>query len=55
MSRADRWEVDLLDRNDRLKASGLRVCAIEDDTQLADREDIKALADVYIRDYKELM
>ena len=37
------------------KTSGLRVCAIEDDTQLADREDIKALADVYIRDYKELM
>ena len=37
------------------KASGLRVCAIEDDTQLADREDIKALADVYIRDYTELM
>ena len=37
------------------KASGLRVCAIEDDTQLAEREDIKALADVYIRDYAELM
>ncbi len=37
------------------KASGLRVCAIEDDAQLADREDIRALADVYIRDYAELM
>ena len=37
------------------KASGLRVCAIEDDAQLADREGIRALADVYIRDYAELM
>ena len=35
--------------------AGLRVCAIEDDSQLSDREDIKALADVYIRDYGELM
>ncbi len=37
------------------KASGLRVCAIEDNAQLAYREDIRALADVYIRDYAELM
>ena len=37
------------------KAAGLRVCAIEDDSQLASREGIRALADVYIRDYDELM
>ena len=37
------------------KASGLRVCAIEDDAQIADREEIRRLADVYIRDYTELM
>ena len=37
------------------KASGLRVCAIEDDAQISEREDIKALADVYIRSYSELM
>ena len=37
------------------KASGLKVCAIEDDAQIADRDEIKRLADVYIRDYTELM
>ena len=37
------------------KAAGLRVCAIEDDSQLSDRAAIRALADVYIRDYAELM
>lgn len=37
------------------KAAGLSVCAIEDRTQASDREAIMALADVYIRDYSELM
>ncbi len=37
------------------KASGLRVCAIEDDTQAADRDAIMALADVYITDYAQLL
>ena len=37
------------------KAAGLRVCAIEDDTALSDREEIIKCADVYIRDYAELM
>jgi len=46
---------DALYAMESAKASGLRVCAIEDDAQLADREGIKALADVYIRDYAELM
>jgi len=46
---------DALYAMESAKASGLRVCAIEDDAQLADREGIKALADVYIRDYEELM
>jgi 16S rRNA pseudouridine516 synthase len=46
---------DALYAMESAKACGLRVCAIEDDTQLADREAIKALADVYIRDYAELM
>ena len=36
------------------KAAGLRVCAIEEGTQSADRDEIIALADVYIRDYCEL-
>lgn len=36
------------------RACGLRVCAIEDATQAADREAIMELADVYIRDYEEL-
>ena len=46
---------DALYAMESAKACGLRVCAIEDDAQLADREGIKALADVYIRDYAELM
>ncbi len=46
---------DALYAMESAKACGLRVCAIEDDTQMADREAIKALADVYIRDYEELM
>ena len=46
---------DALYAMESAKASGLRVCAIEDDAQLADRKGIKALADVYIRDYAELM
>jgi len=37
------------------KASGLRVCAIEDGAQIADREGIMEIADAYIRDYSELM
>lgn len=37
------------------KAAGMRVCAIEEGTQAASREQIMALADVYIRDYQELM
>ena len=37
------------------KAAGLRVCAIEDDSQWFDREEIRLLADVYIQDYDELL
>ena len=37
------------------KAAGIRVCAIEDDTQASDRDAIRALADQYILDYDELM
>ena len=37
------------------KAAGLRVCAIEDKTQRSDREQIRRLADVCIRDYAELL
>ena len=37
------------------KAAGLRVCAIEDGAQARDREAIMRAADVYIRDYAELM
>ena len=37
------------------QAGGLRVCAIEDDTQASDREEIIEVADVYIRDYTELL
>lgn len=36
------------------KQSGLKVCAIEEGTQAGEREAIRALADVYIRDYTEL-
>ena len=46
---------DALYAMESAKASGLRVCAIEDDAQLADRAGIRALADVYIRDYGELL
>ncbi len=37
------------------KAAGMRVCAIEDGAQITDRDEIMAQADVYIRDYSELM
>ena len=46
---------DALYAMESAKASGLRVCAIEDDAQLSDREGIKALADLYICSYSELM
>ena len=36
-------------------AAGMRVCAVEDDTQRADREAIAALADRYIRSYSEII
>lgn len=54
---ADRCWVfeDALYAMESAKASGLRVCAIEEGTQAADREAILALADVYIRDYAELL
>jgi len=56
-ARADRCWVfeDALYAMKSAKASGLRVCAIEDGAQAADREGILALADVYIRDYDELL
>ena len=37
------------------KACGLRVCAIEEDAQSSARAQIMAMADLYIRDYGELM
>jgi len=37
------------------KAAGMQVCAIEDGSQHADRNEIMALADVYICDFDELM
>ena len=46
---------DALYAMESAKASGLRVCAIEENTQAASRESILALADIYIRDYGELM
>lgn len=46
---------DALYAMESAKATGLRVCAIEDDAQRASRDAIRALADVYIRDYSELM
>ena len=46
---------DALYAMESAKASGLRVCAIEEDTQLESREAIRALADVYVRDYRELL
>ena len=54
---ADRCWVfeDALYAMESAKSAGMRVCAIEEETQLSSREEIKALADVYIRDYTELM
>ena len=46
---------DALYAMESAKAAGLRICAIEDDSQIADREGIRAIADVYIRSYRELM
>ncbi len=37
------------------KAAGMRVCAVEEDTSASDRDEIKKQADVYIRDYAELL
>ena len=37
------------------KAAGMRVCAIEDATQSADKEAIQSLADWYIQSYTEIM
>ena len=56
-ARADRCWVfeDALYAMKSAKASGLRVCAIEEGTQAADRDGIRALADVYITDYAELL
>lgn len=53
---ADRTWVfeDALYAMESAKAAGLRVCAIEENTQRKDREAIMALADVYVRDYIEL-
>ena len=45
---------DALYAMESAKAAGLRVCAIEENTQRKDREAIMALADVYVRDYIEL-
>ena len=54
---ADRCWVfeDALYAMESAKASGLRVCAIEEGTQAADRDAIMALADVYITDYAQLL
>lgn len=54
---ADRCWVfeDALYAMEAAKANGIRVCAIEDAAQAASREAIKALADVYITDYRELL
>ncbi len=37
------------------KTAGMRVCAIEEGAQIVDRDAIMAQADVYIRDYTELI
>lgn len=37
------------------RAAGMRVCAIEDETQRSDRAAIREIADVYIRSYNEIM
>ena len=54
---ADRGWVfeDALYSMESAKAAGLRVCAIEEETQAGSREEIIQLADVYIRDYAELL
>ena len=46
---------DALYAMESAKGAGLNVCAIEDGSQAADREAIRRIADVYIRDYAELM
>lgn len=46
---------DALYSMESAKANGMYICAIEDDAQIADREGIKALADVYIQSYREIM
>ena len=46
---------DALYAMESAKAAGMRVCAIEDDTQAADREAIKNIADRYIISYRELL
>ena len=54
---ADRTWVfeDALYAMESAKAACLRVCAIEDGTQISDREEIRKIADVYIQDYSELL
>lgn len=37
------------------KTAGMRVCAIEDDTQRADRDEIRRIADICIKSYLEIM
>lgn len=37
------------------KADGFRICAIEDASQVREREEIMALADMYIKSYAELL
>lgn len=46
---------DALYSMESAKAAGMRVCAIEDDTQAVDREAIRKLADWYILSYRELI
>ena len=55
-ARAERTWVfeDALYAMESARAAGLRVCAIEENTQRKDREAIVALADVCVKDYIEL-
>ena len=46
---------DALYAMESAKATGLRVCAIEEDTQAVEREDIRELADICIRSYAEII
>lgn len=46
---------DALYAMESARAAGMRVCAIEDDTQAVDKTAIKALADWYIVSYQELL